>query len=84
MNVVITTISNIFQDNEYYSLEIDESIDESSTAKLCMFGRGVNTFDVHEELLEICPMNGTIKGSDLLECVPSYIYKHVYDLSKLV
>jgi len=69
----------------YYSLAVDESTDITSTSQLAIFIRGVtSTFDVYEELLELCPMKGQTRGSDLLQCLLTCLSKQQLDLTKLI
>ena len=51
---------------QFYSLALDESTDVRDTAPLANFVRGViDTFEVVEELLDLCPMKNTTTGQDI-------------------
>ena len=53
---------------EFYNIALYESTDVSDTAQLSVFTRGVtNNFEVIEELLEMCPMKGTITGQHIAD-----------------
>ena len=64
---------------------LDESTDISDTAQLATFVRGVaKTFDVVEELLDICPLKGITTGKDVFAKVNQVIKKFKLSMNKLV
>ncbi|XP_077966599.1 general transcription factor II-I repeat domain-containing protein 2-like [Styela clava] len=53
-----------------YSLALDESIDQSDTAQLVIFIRGIDeNFNIIEEMLDLCHIKGTTRGKDIYEIV---------------
>ena len=70
---------------EFYSLALDESTDISDTAQLAIFVRRVAiTFDVVEELLDICPLKGTTTGKDVFAKLNQVIKKFKLSMNKLI
>ena len=70
---------------EFYSLALDESTDISDTTQLSIFVRGVAiTFDVVEELLDICPLKGTTTGKNVFAKVNQVIKKFKLSMNKLI
>ena len=69
---------------EFCSLALDESTDISDTAQLAIFVRVVAiTFDVIEELLDICSLKGTTTGKDVFAKVNRVIKKCKLSMKKL-
>ena len=57
---------------QFYSFGLDESTGASDTAQPAIFVRGVtDTFEIIEELLNLCPMKGTTRGQDIFDEVDS-------------
>ena len=53
-----------------YSLALDESTDQSDTAQLLIFIRGIDeNFNIIEEMLDLCQIKGTTTGKDIYEFV---------------
>ncbi|XP_066945264.1 general transcription factor II-I repeat domain-containing protein 2A-like [Macrobrachium rosenbergii] len=53
-----------------YSLALDESTDQSDTAQLVIFIRGIDiNFNIIEEMLDLCHIKGTTTGKDIYEFV---------------
>ena len=53
-----------------YSLALDESTDQSDTAQLVIFVRGIDeNFNIIEEMLDLCHIKGTTTGKDKYEFV---------------
>ena len=53
-----------------YSLAFDESTDQSDTAQLVIFIRGIDiNFNIIEEMLDLCHIKGTTTGKDIYEFV---------------
>ena len=51
-----------------YSLALDESTDQSDTAQLVIFIRGIDeNFNIIEVMLDLCHIKGTITGKDIYE-----------------
>ncbi|CAK1591146.1 unnamed protein product [Parnassius mnemosyne] len=69
---------------EFFSLALDESTDNSFTAQLLIFIRGVTQdFEVLEELLGMCSLKGQTRGVDILNVLLDECSKTDLDLSKL-
>lgn len=70
---------------EFYSLALDESTDISDTAQLSVFVRGVTEqFVIIEELLDLCSMQGTTTGRDILVQVKKVLTKFNLPETKLI
>ncbi|KAG1952346.1 SCAN domain-containing protein [Pimephales promelas] len=55
---------------QIFSLAVDESTDNTDTAQLSIFIRGVKAdFSIREELLDVVAMHGTTKGKDIFDAV---------------
>ena len=53
-----------------YSLALDESTDQSDTAQLVIFIRGIDeNFNIIQEMLDLCHIKGTTTGKDIYEFV---------------
>ena len=53
-----------------YSLALHEITDQSDTAQLVIFIRGIDgNFNIIEEMLDLCHINGTTTGMDTYEFV---------------
>ena len=53
-----------------YTLALDESTDQSDTAQLVIFIRGIDeNFNIIEEMLDLCQIKGTATGKDIYEFV---------------
>ena len=53
-----------------YSLALDESTDQSDTAQLVIFIRGIDeNFNIIEEMLDLCQIKSTTTGKDIYEFV---------------
>ena len=54
----------------FYSLVLDESTDQSDTAQLVLFIKGINeNFNIVEEMLDLFHVKGTTTGKDIYEFV---------------
>jgi hypothetical protein len=52
---------------EFYSLTLDESTDLTDIAEVALFIGGINDeLKVFEEILDLCPLKGTMKGTHIL------------------
>lgn len=64
----------LFQNCRYFSLCLDESTDITDVSQLLIFTRIVDDdFTVHEELLDLVPLLGTTKGSDIFAAFKSAV-----------
>ena len=53
-----------------YSLALDESTDQSDTAQLVIFIRGIDeNFNIIDEMLDLCHIKSTTTGKGIYECV---------------
>ena len=63
----------------FYSLALDESTDQTDTAQLAIFIRGVDSnFDVFEELLSIASLKDHTTGEDMFKALKNVM--EIYDL----
>jgi hypothetical protein len=63
-------LSVIFNKCAYYSLNVQKSMDITSTVHIFVFSRGVTAdFEVFEELVDLHSMQGQTKGSDYVQAL---------------
>ena len=63
-----------------YSLALDESTDQSDTAQLVIFIKGIDeNFNIIEEMLDLCHIKGTTTGKDIYEFVNLSLDKFIID-----
>ena len=64
---------------------MDESTDQSDTAQLVIFIRGIDeNLNVTEEMLDLCDMKGTTTGRDIYEYVNLALEKFNVDREKFI
>lgn len=70
---------------KYFSLAADESTDNTSTAQLLLFVRGISeNFEVTEELVGMSSMKGRTTGADILTSILNLCSAHNFNNNKLV
>ncbi|KAJ8346731.1 hypothetical protein SKAU_G00281320 [Synaphobranchus kaupii] len=70
---------------KWFSVQCDESVDNTSTAQLMIFIRMVfDDFSTKEELLTLLPLKTTTRGIDIYNAVKSYFVEKKVPLEKLV
>ena len=68
----------------FYSLALDESTDQTDTALLAVFVRGIDQkFHIFEELLALCPLKGRTRGTDILEALKTALIRYGLSLKNL-
>ena len=68
---------------EFYSMALDESTDTTDIAQLSIFVRGViNNFEVIQELLEMCSMEGTTTGQHIADKFKNILERFKIDPKK--
>uniref|UniRef100_A0A8C6UG19 DUF4371 domain-containing protein n=1 Tax=Neogobius melanostomus TaxID=47308 RepID=A0A8C6UG19_9GOBI len=68
-----------------FSLAVDESTDNTDTAQLSMFIRGVKSdLSITEELLDVAAMHGTTTGQDIFDAVGKSVNKNALQWENLV
>jgi len=69
----------------FFSLAMDESTDVCDTAQLLIFIRGIDdSFNVYEELADLCSLKGTTTGDDLFESIDKSLNNLGLEWKKLV
>ena len=69
----------------WFSIQCDESVDNSSTAQLSVFIRMVfEDFSTKEELLALLPLKTTTRGVDVYNVVKEFLVQKKVPLEKLV
>jgi galactitol-specific phosphotransferase system IIB component len=69
---------------KFYSLALDESTDLTDAAHLAIFIRGThNELKVFEEMLVLCTLKGTTKGTDILEATKTTLARYRLSLKNL-
>ncbi|KAK0154682.1 General transcription factor II-I repeat domain-containing protein 2 [Merluccius polli] len=70
---------------KWFSIQCDESVDNSSTAQLMVFVRMVfSDFTTKEEMLTLLPLKTTTKAVDIYEAMKRYFTEKNIPLEKLV
>ena len=68
-----------------YSLALDESTDQSDTAQLVIFIRGIDeNFNIIEEMFDLCHIEGTTTGKDIYEFVNLSLHKFTIDRKNII
>ena len=74
-----------FEDLQFFSIAVDESIDTTDTAQLVVFVSGVSGgFYVAENFVQLLPMMGTTIGADILKPLLQCLEAMNFNLSKPV
>lgn len=62
---------------EYYSLCLDESTDQTDISQLIIFIRCISKdFSITEEMLNLVPLHGSTKGSDIFQAVNKTVMEY--------
>jgi hypothetical protein len=65
---IAVQIKELLQNCEYYSLALDESVDRSDIAQLCIWFRSINSeFEITSDILSVVPLKGRTRGEDIYE-----------------
>lgn len=76
-NYISKSLCDRFVDCEYYSICLDESTDQTDISQLIIFIRCISKdFTITEEMLDLIPLHGTTKGSDIFEAVNKTIVEY--------
>lgn len=78
-------LNELCKNFETYSIAIDESTDITDTPQLAIFVRGVDSsFNITEELLALCPMEGNCTGAALFKEIDTAFEKAGLTYDRLV
>lgn len=81
---IVVKLDELIQNFKFFSLAFDESTDISDTAQLSVFIRGVDeSFNIHEEPLDLIPMKDSTTGNDVKCAVIDTIDNHKLAYQKL-
>ena len=69
---------------EFYLLTLDESTDLTDKAEVAVFIGGINDeLKVFEEMLDLYPLKGTTKGTDIMEATKTTLASYYVSLKNL-
>lgn len=76
-NYVSKSLFDRFVDCKYYSICLDESTDQTDISQLIIIIRCISKdFTITEEMLDLVPLHGTTKGSDIFEAVNKTVMEY--------